>query len=215
MKAKKNINLILRLLHKEVGFHKPVVGFNTSFKVLISTVLSQRTRDENTVKASKQLFAEFPSAKKLANAPIKKIELLIKPAGFYRVKAKTIKNIAIELNEKFGGKVPDSLEELVSLKGVGRKTANCVLVYSFKVPAIPVDVHVHRISNRIGLIKTRTPEESEIKLMKVFPKNKWIELNDLMVKFGQKKCLPVNPKCEICLLNKECNFGKKKLAEIK
>ncbi len=208
---KKNINLILKLLKKEIGFHKPIVGFNTPFKVLISTVLSQRTRDENTAKASKQLFRKFPSSKKLAKASIKEIELLIKPAGFYKVKAKTIKNIAIKLNENFKGNVPNTLEELVSLKGVGRKTANCVLVYSFKIPAIPVDVHVHRISNRIGLVKTKTPEETEIKLMKLFPKSKWIELNDLMVKFGQRKCFPRNPKCEICLLNKECDFGRKKL----
>ena len=208
---KKNINLILKLLKKEIGFHKPVVGFENPFKVLISTVLSQRTRDENTAKASKQLFSKFPSAKKLAKAKTKEIESLIKPAGFYRVKAKTIKNIAKEINERFKGKVPSSLEELISLKGVGRKTANCVLVYSFRIPAIPVDVHVHRISNRIGLVKTKTPEESEQELMKVFPKSKWIELNDLMVKFGQKKCFPRNPKCEICLLKKECDFGRKKL----
>ncbi len=204
---KKNINLILKLLKKEIGEHKPIIGFNSPFKVLISTVLSQRTRDENTAKASEQLFKKFNSATKLAKAPVKEIEKLIKASGFYRVKAKTIKNISVELIERFKGKVPDSLDELVSLKGVGRKTANCVLVYSFKKPAIPVDVHVHRISNRIGLVKTKLPEETELKLMKVFPENKWIELNDLMVKFGQRKCFPRNPKCEICLLNKECSYG--------
>ncbi|MBU2100122.1 endonuclease III [Candidatus Micrarchaeota archaeon] len=208
---KKNILLILKLLKKEVGFHKPVVGFENPFKVLISTVLSQRTRDENTEKASKALFKKFSNSKTLAKAKTKEIESLIKPAGFYRVKAKTIKKIAIDLIERFNGKVPSSLEQLVSLKGVGRKTANCVLVYSFHIPAIPVDVHVHRISNRIGLVKTKTPEESETELMKVFPKSKWIELNDLMVKFGQNKCFPRNPKCETCLLNKECDFGREKL----
>ena len=211
-KKKKNISLILKLLKKEVGLHKPVVGFESPFKVLISTVLSQRTRDTNTAKASKNLFKKFPNAKTLAKAKTKEIEKLIKPAGFYRVKAKTIKKIAEELIERFSGKVPDSLEELVSLKGVGRKTANCVLVYSFGKPAIPVDVHVHRISNRIGLVKTKTPEESEIALMKVFPESKWIELNDLMVKFGQRKCFPRNPKCTTCSLNKACDFGRKKLA---
>lgn len=207
----KNINLILKLLKKEVGFHKPVVGFENPFKVLISTVLSQRTRDENTAKASKQLFSKYSNSKALAKAPIKEIESLIKPSGFYRVKAKTIKNISKEIQERFNGKVPDSIKELISLKGVGRKTANCVLVYSFKIPAIPVDVHVHRISNRLGLVKTKTPEESEQKLMKVFPESKWIELNDLMVKFGQKKCFPRNPECKNCSLNKICDFGKKKL----
>ncbi|MFH1664480.1 MAG: endonuclease III [archaeon] len=208
---KKNVSLILKLLKKEVGFHQPVVGFESPFKVLISTVLSQRTRDENTEKASKALFKKFGSAKKLAQAKTKEIEHLIKPSGFYRVKAKTIKKISEELISRFNGRVPFSLEELVSLKGVGRKTANCVLVYSFKIPAIPVDVHVHRISNRIGLVKTKTPEETEQKLMKVFPESKWIELNDLMVKFGQKKCFPRNPKCETCLLNRECDFSSKKL----
>jgi len=207
----KNINLFFKLLKKEVGFHKPVVGFENPFKVLISTVLSQRTRDENTAKASKQLFSKFPSAKKLAKAKTKEIEKLIKPAGFYKVKAKRIKKIALDIEQKFNGKVPFSLEQLISLDGVGRKTANCVLVYSFRIPAIPVDVHVHRISNRIGLVKTKSPEETEQKLMKLIPRNKWIELNDLMVKFGQKKCFPRNPKCENCLLNKECDFGKKRI----
>jgi endonuclease-3 len=212
---KQNANLIIKLLKKEVGLHKPVVGFDSPFKVLISTVLSQRTRDENTLKASTQLFKRFPSAKKLAKAKINEIQELIKPAGFFRVKAKTIKKIAVELNKKFNGRVPSSLEELLSLKGVGRKTANCVLVYSFRKPAIPVDVHVHRISNRIGLVKTKTPEETEIKLMQLIPKNKWIELNDLMVKFGQRKCLPRNPECEICALSNNCDFGRKKLSNKK
>ncbi len=209
----KNINLILKLLKKEIGFHTPVVGFNSPFKVLISTVLSQRTRDENTAKASAMLFKKLDSSKKLSRAKIKGIEKLIKPAGFYKVKARRIKEIALEIEERFKGKVPNNLEELVSLKGVGRKTANCVLVYSFKIPAIPVDVHVHRISNRIGLVKTKTPEETETELMKLIPKNKWIELNDLMVKFGQRKCFPRNPKCEICSLNKVCVFGIKKLKQ--
>jgi len=208
---KKDINLILKLLKKEIGFHKPVVGYNSPFKVLISTVLSQRTRDENTEKASSQLFKKFDSSKKLSRAKIKEIEKLIKPSGFYKVKARRIKEIALDIEKRFKGKVPNSLDELVSLKGVGRKTANCVLVYSFKIPAIPVDVHVHRISNRIGLVKTKTPEHTETELMKLIPKNKWIELNDLMVKFGQRKCFPRNPKCEICLLNRECDFERKKL----
>jgi endonuclease-3 len=193
---------------KKTAGRPPVVSHKTPFQVLISTVLSQRTRDENTALASKKLFAVFPSAKTLSNAPLAKIEKLIKPAGFYRVKAKRIREISRLLAKDFKGKPPKDLEGLLSLPGVGRKTANCVLVYAFREPAMPVDVHVHRISNRLGLVKTKTPEQTEQALMKTVPREHWLELNHLMVRYGQKICLPRNPKCNECGLRPQCAFFK-------
>lgn len=199
------IKLILKEMRK-YSSEEPVVWFNSPFKVLVSTILSQRTRDENTEKASLQLFAKYPDAKTLSKAPLKAIEKLIKPSGFYRVKAKRIKKISALLVKEFNGKVPDTREKLISLYGVGPKTAGCVLVYGFNKPDLPVDTHVHRISNRLGLVKTKTPEKTEIALKKFFPKKYWIEINHLMVRFGQKVCLPRNPRCENCGLKKICKY---------
>ncbi len=184
----------------------PVVSHETPFQVLISTVLSQRTRDENTAIASKRLFKQFPNAEKLSKAPVARIEKLIKPAGFYRVKAKRIKAISRLLVERFNGQPPKNLEQLLSLPGVGRKTANCVLVYAFKEPAMPVDTHVHRISNRLGLVQTKTPEQTEQALMKLVPKKNWLKLNHLFVRYGQTICLPRNPKCPECRLRSKCPY---------
>ncbi|MEW6295656.1 MAG: endonuclease III [Candidatus Diapherotrites archaeon] len=206
MKNKSQIKKIVLLLRKEVGGHEAIVHYSDPFRVLISTVLSQRTRDANTDKASKNLFAKFNSPKKLARAGLMEIQKLIRPSGFYKVKAKRIKAISKQLTENFNGRVPEKIEGLLSLEGVGRKTANCVLVYAFNIPAIPVDTHVHRISNRIGLVKAKTPEQTEKALVKVIPRNYWIELNDLMVKFGQRICLPRNPKCSICHLKIFCDY---------
>lgn len=191
----------------------PVISHKTPFQVLISTVLSQRTRDENTATASKQLFEEFPTAEKLSKAPPAKIEKLIKQAGFYKVKAKRIKEISRLLVERFNSQPPKNLELLVSLPGVGRKTANCVLVYAFKQPAMPVDVHVHRISNRLGLVETKKPEQTEQALMRIVPKENWLELNHLFVRYGQTICLPRNPKCAECKLRSKCPYFLNALAK--
>ncbi|MEM2924778.1 MAG: endonuclease III [Methanocellales archaeon] len=174
------------------------------FKVLIFTILSQRTRDENTIAAAGKLFSKFKSAKELASADIRDIEENIKKAGFYRVKAKRIKAVAEIIVEKFNGKVPDSLEDLLKLPGVGRKTANCVLAYGFGKNALPVDTHVHRISNRLGLVNSKTIDQTEAELKRIVPVNLWSQVNELFVKFGQTICRPVNPKCEICLLSDIC-----------
>ena len=184
----------------------PIIQNETPFQVLIATVLSQRTRDENTAVVSKQLFEKYPDARSLSTAPIQEVRKLIRPAGFYKVKASRVKEIAIQLLEKYGGEVPSAIERLITLPGVGRKTANCVLVYAFKKPAMPVDVHVHRISNRLGLVKTKTPEQTEIALMDSVPKKNWLELNHLMVRYGQTICLPRNPKCTSCKLTQDCNY---------
>jgi endonuclease-3 len=196
------------LLRKEVGRTTAVICHENPFVVLISTVLSQRTKDINTEKATKLLFSRYKNAKQLANAPVKSVEKLIYGTGFYKTKAKRIKNIANVIISEYKGKVPDDFDELMKLKGVGRKTANCVLVYAFRKQAIPVDTHVNRIANRLGLVKTKTPEETEKQLVSIVPKRYWIEINELMVKFGQRKCFPRNPRCDICSLRELCNYHK-------
>ena len=198
---------IIKLLEKDypINFYSGKNPFN----VLISTILSQRTRDENTLNASNKLFSKFPTAKKIANANLSVIKKLIKKSGFYNVKAKRIKEVSRILLEKYNGKVPNELDKLLKLPGVGRKTANCVLVYGFNIPAIPADTHVHRISNRIGIVKTKTPEETEYELMKKVPKKYWININELFVKHGQTICNPIKPKCDKCPISKLCDFSKK------
>lgn len=200
---------VIKEIKKFLGKTKPVVGFRDPFKVLMSTLLSQRTKDEVTEKASKNLFSKFSSPEKLSQAKTSEIESLIKPVGFYRTKAKRVKEISKTLVERFGGKVPETLEELLSLPGVGRKTGNCVLVYGFGKPGIPVDTHVHRISNRLGWVKTKTPEETEVKLRELVPKKHWLELNELFVKFGQMVCKPINPRCRECVVRRLCEYGKR------
>ena len=174
------------------------------FRVLISTVLSQRTKDANTEKASSALFSRFKTPEQMVKADIRKIEKLIRPSGFYKVKAKRIKQISRIIVENFSGRVPRKMDELLSLPGVGRKTANCVLVFAYRQPAIPVDTHVHRISNRLGLARTKTPEKTETELMKRIPKRYWIDLNELLVTHGQNTCLPRKPRCSACPIAKWC-----------
>lgn len=200
--------MIMRLLEEAVGGEGAVVWSDDPFFVLVSTVLSQRTRDENTRRASEKLFKVYKTPSELAIAPLKRIEALIKEAGFYRVKAKYVKELSKAIAEDFDGRTPDNIEDLITLPGVGRKTANCVLVYGFNKPAIPVDTHVHRISNRLGWVESRTPEETEKQLEKKIPKKYWIKLNNLMVKFGQKVCQPIKPKCGKCPLKKHCKYGR-------
>lgn len=176
------------------------------FKVLITTVLSQRTRDNNTRRAAKQLFSHYPSVDDLAKADVKHIEELIRPVGFYRVKAKSIKSIARILMKKYGGLVPKEPDRLLELPLVGRKTANCVLVYGFRIPAIPVDTHVHRIMNRLSIVKTKSPEETESMLRAVINKKFWLSLNEELVKFGQRICKPFKPRCPICKIRMCCDW---------
>jgi endonuclease-3 len=174
------------------------------FTVLIGTILSQRTRDENTASASLALFSRFDTPVKLAKAQEALVQELIRPAVFYRVKARILRKVSQDLLDRFDGKVPNDIEDLLTLPGVGRKTANCVLVYGFGKEAIPVDTHVHRISNRLGWVKTKTPEETEIALTKVLPKRYWLEVNDLLVTHGQRICRPIGPRCLQCPVNDIC-----------
>ena len=179
------------------------------FKILIGTMLSARTRDEITTKVIAELFSEFKSPEDLSKANLKELKKVIQKIGFYNVKAARIKEVSKILVEKYNGKVPPNIDDLLMLPGVGRKTANCVLVYGFKKPAIPVDVHVHRISNRIGIVNTKKPEETEIILQKSIEKRYWTRVNETFVTFGQNICLPKSPKCNICQLTKICKYYKK------
>lgn len=174
------------------------------FKILISTILSARTRDANTRMATEKLFAKYNTPKSITAANIEQIEELIKCSGFYKVKAAHIKQVSNILIEKYNSKVPDEYADLVELPGVGSKTANCVLVYAFKVPAIPVDVHVNRISNRLGWVTTKNPLQTEKALKENIPKELWLKLNRIFVRFGQQVCLPIRPKCDICTIKDLC-----------
>lgn len=179
-------------------------GSENSFRVLIGTIISLRTRDEVTFEATDRLFAVAEDPKSILNMDHGEIEELIYPAGFYRNKAQTILEISRRLMEEYNGKVPDTFNELTGLKGVGPKTANLVLSYSFGKPAIVVDVHVNRIPNRLGWIETQKPEASEKELKKIVPRRLWGDLNPLLVTFGQRICTPVSPKCSECPLNEQC-----------
>jgi len=182
------------------------------FSILIGTILSARTKDETTTKIVKVLFSKYKNSKELANAKIKDVERIIKSIGFYHVKSKRIIEVAKIIDTKYKGKVPDDLDTLVQLPGVGRKTANCVLVYAYDKPAIPVDIHVHRISNRLGLVDTKNPEETEQELMKKIEKKYWLEINDTFVMYGQNICKPISPMCNVCKIKKSCKYYKSKNA---
>jgi endonuclease III len=182
------------------------------FKILIATVLSHRTRDESTSRASERLFEVYDTPEKLANADARKVRKLIKSVGFYNVKSRNVIRVAKQIVEEFGGRVPDDLDSLLTLHAVGPKTANCVLVYGFNKPAIPVDTHVHRIANRLGLVQTKTPEQTEEELTKKVPKRYWLELNELFVRFGQTTCKPIGPRCEVCTLTATCKYYREVVA---
>ncbi|MDR3579301.1 MAG: endonuclease III [Oryzomonas sp.] len=174
------------------------------YKVLVSCIISLRTKDEVTARASQMLFehAATPEAMQQLSAP--EIAKLIYPAGFYRTKAEQILAISRKLAAEYDGRVPDSLDELLTFRGVGRKTANLVLTLGFGLPGICVDTHVHRICNRWGYVATRTPDATEMALRAQLPPEYWIDINDLLVAFGQNICLPVSPRCSLCRLNELC-----------
>ena len=182
------------------------------FRILIATILSARTKDENTTKAADKLFKLYGTPQKLAKAKVKDVEKVIKSVGFYHVKSKRIIEVANLILSKYNGKVPADIDKLVDMPGVGRKTANCVLVYAFEKPAIPVDTHVHRISNRLGLVDTKTPEETEMALREKIPKKYWRDINNTFVMYGQNICKPISPMCDVCKIRKTCNYFQTKNA---
>lgn len=206
------IHAAIRIVKREIlRWQEPVVGVvakesgRNPFLILISTLLSLRTKDKTTREAGDRLFALARTPATMLELPLKKLERVIYPVGFYRTKAKSIHQICRRLIDEYGGQVPDSIDELVTLPGVGRKTANLVVTIGFGKPGICVDIHVHRISNRWGYIKTKTPEVSEDALRRQLPKQYWIIYNDLLVPYGQNLCLPVSPLCSTCKLADMCD----------
>jgi len=207
----RDIHAAIRILRRAVPkWETPIVTlmaetYQSPFRVLISCILSLRTQDATTAKASHRLFALADSPETMVKLTAKKIEKLIYPVGFYRTKAKDILAICRTLIDRYTGQVPDSIDELLKFKGVGRKTANLVVTLGYRKSGICVDTHVHRISNRWGYVKTKTPEKSEFALRAKLPKNYWIEYNDLLVSFGQHLCRPISPVCSQCPIAKYCN----------
>lgn len=188
---------VVPIVTKEAAHRQP-------FRVLVSCILSLRTKDQTTAAACGRLFSAAATPAAMMRLSTARIARLIYPVGFYRVKAKTIAGLCRLLVRRYAGRVPDTLQELLTIKGVGRKTANLVLGLGFGIPAICVDTHVHRISNRLGWVRTRTPEQTETALESVVPKDWWIELNTVMVTFGQNVCHPVSPLCSMCSVRESC-----------
>ncbi len=174
------------------------------FLTLISCLLSLRTKDEVTTRASERLFALAKNPEEMLNLKKEEIEAAIYPVGFYKRKAEQILGICRVLVERYDSKVPDRIDELLNLKGVGRKTANIVITMGYNKPGIAVDTHVHRISNRLGLVSTKSPNQTEFALRKTLPKQYWIVFNDLLVMHGKAVCTPISPKCSICPITEYC-----------
>jgi endonuclease-3 len=177
---------------------------NEPFRVLVSTMISLRTRDEVTSRSSVRLLEAAPSPQALASLTPARIARLIFPAGFYTTKAKNLREASRIILSLYDGKVPSGMEELLGLPGVGRKTANLVRNLGFGLPGICVDTHVHRVSNRLGWVSTSTPERTEMALMERLPRRYWITVNELLVRFGQKVCMPLSPRCSACPLGRSC-----------
>jgi endonuclease III len=207
----REIHAAVRILRREVPkWETPIVTlmaetYRSPFRVLISCILSLRTQDATTAEASRRLFALADTPHKTMKLTTQAIAKAIYPVGFYRTKAKTIREICRTLIRQYSGKVPDDIDELLKLKGVGRKTANLVVTLSYGKPGICVDTHVHRISNRWGYIRTKNPEKTEFALREKLPKRYWIEYNDLLVSFGQHLCRPISPRCSRCPVEDYCD----------
>jgi endonuclease-3 len=207
----RDIHKIISILRQEVRkWPVPVVGAvaeetQSPFKVLVSCLLSLRTQDATTAGATARLFALAGTPEGMLQLPVRKIARTIYPVGFYRTKAKTIHAISRRLIAEFNGEVPDTIETLLTLKGVGRKTANLVVTLGYGKPGICVDTHVHRISNRIGYVKTQTPDETEAVLRAKLPRRYWMIYNDLLVPFGQRVCRPLSPYCSACRIAPHCD----------
>ncbi|MBI2546167.1 endonuclease III [Candidatus Woesearchaeota archaeon] len=206
----KRISAIIRILSREYRrYEEPSVTkvsrTEDPFKVLISCLISLRTKDEVTYPASQRLFTLAVTPKAMMKLSTRQIEKAIYPAGFYITKAKRIKDIARIIHEKYKDKVPDTIEELLKLHGVGRKTANIVVTLAYNKNGIAVDTHVHRLSNRLGLIKTKNPHKTEFALLKILPEKYWIIYNDLLVSHGQNTCRPISPFCSRCKISEFCD----------
>src|SRR6266571_9391256 len=202
-----DIHQIVRILKREIRqWPLPAIGHyvETPFTTLVSCILSLRTQDKTTGAASERLFAIADTPPAMLAAPVSVIEKAIYPVSFYRVKSRTIHAICEQLLSRFGGEVPSTLSELLELPGVGRKTANIVITLAFQKPGIAVDTHVHRISNRLGYVRTKTPDDTEMALRKKLPRRYWVVFNDLLVAYGQNLCKPISPFCSKCKISRYC-----------
>lgn len=206
----RTIGKVLWVLRREAPkWNAPVMRLaptehRSAFRTLIGCLLSLRTKDETTAVAARRLFQRAQTPRAMLALLPSEIERLIFPVGFYRIKARTILAVSRDLIDRFGGRVPDEIDALLTLKGVGRKTANLVVTRAFRKPGICVDTHVHRISNRWGLVATRTPEKTELCLREVLPRRYWLEYNRLLVAFGQVICQPLSPWCSRCPVEHLC-----------
>ena len=205
-----DIHPIIEILREEVAkLREPAVTQvsrqRDPYKVLISCIISLRTKDEVTRESSKRLFEAAGDPAAMTTLSQKSLEKLIYPAGFYRVKAKNIREISKRIIADYAGFVPDEIDELLKLPGVGRKTANLVVSMGFGKPGICVDTHVHRISNRLGYVRTKTPTETEYALREKLPEQYWMDVNDLLVTYGQNICTPISPHCSTCKLSHLCD----------
>ncbi|MCE5264590.1 MAG: endonuclease III [Deltaproteobacteria bacterium] len=207
----RNMPEIIRLLELELAKRElPIVTelaerHRDPFEILITTLLSLRTKDEVTATASERLFSLASTPEGMLRLSEKKIQKAIYPVGFYRIKAETIRRVCRELIERFDSRVPDTIEELLTLKGVGRKTANLVVSLGYDKPGLCVDTHVHRISNRLGYVRTKNPEETEFALRAKLPQEYWTRYNTLLVAFGRNTCRPISPLCSGCPLYRYCD----------
>jgi endonuclease-3 len=207
----RNMAAIVRLLERELENRElPIVTklaeeHRDPFEILISTLISLRTKDEVTAVATERLFALASTPEEMVGLSEEEIQKAIYPAGFYRNKAETIRHVCRELIDRFHSRVPDSIEELLTFRGVGRKTANLVVALGFNGPGLCVDTHVHRISNRIGYVRTKTPDETEFALRAKLPPEHWSRYNTLLVAFGRNTCRPVSPLCGGCPITRYCD----------
>jgi len=203
---------ILDILQEQIPQDSPSNILKNSFKrtpytILMATLLSLRTKDENTAKVCRQLFKNITTPQELLAIPIDELEEIVKPTGMYRKKASVIREVSQTLINKFNSTVPNTKEELLSMKGIGEKTANIILNNAFDIPIIAVDTHVHRIPNMLGFIETETEKETQKALSDKVPKEYWSRLNFTIVSFGQTVCLPRNPRCEVCPIVEYCNVN--------
>jgi len=205
----KRVKEIIKILSKEIPDTRIALKFYNPLELLIATILSPQCTDVKVNQVTVDLFKKYRSAEDYAGADLQKLEGEIHSTGFYRNKAKSIQKCCQELIERFGGKIPNTLEDLVTLPGVGRKTANVILGNAFGIPGIVVDTHVHRVSQRIGLTKNNDPTKIEFDLMEIVPEEEWTHFSNLLVWHGRRTCMARKPLCEICSIRKWCDYGSK------
>jgi len=205
----KRVREIIKILSKEVPDSTIALRFSNPFELLIATILSAQCTDVKVNQVTEGLFKKYRSQKDYAEANLSELEEDIRPTGFYRNKAKSIQKCCQELIARFGGRVPQTLEELVTLPGVGRKTANVILGNALGIPGITVDTHVHRVSKRIGLTENDDPVKIEFHLMEVVPKEEWTHFSNLLIWHGRRTCVAKKPLCDICPVRKWCDYGSK------